>query len=133
MACRICRRRVRRRCGCRLFRELAEENPKKALPLLEPLSPEKRRDALFDSTWLGFVNVSPDDFLRFLAEVPDAESPEEQERKLKGWTTRARADLWRYGDDYVEWVKHMPPGIHREAAMNGDPPGDRRRESRAGP
>jgi hypothetical protein len=102
-----------------LFRELAEENPQKALPLLEALSPEKRRDVLFDSTWLGFVNVSPDDFLRFLAEVPDAESPEEQDRKLRGWTTRARADLWRYGDDYVEWVKHLPPGIHREAAISG--------------
>lgn len=101
-----------------LFRELAEENPKKALPLLDALAPEKRRDVLFDSTWLGFANVSPDDFLRFLAEVPDADSPAEQERKLRGWTARARADLWRYGDDYIEWVKQMPSGIHREAAMN---------------
>ena len=102
-----------------LFRELAEENPKTALPLLDVFPPEKRRDALLDSTWSGFANVSPDDFLRFLAEVPDAQSPEEQERKLRAWNTRAQAWLWRYGDDYVEWVRQMPPGIHREAAMNG--------------
>jgi hypothetical protein len=102
-----------------LFRELAEEDPRKALPLLEALPPEKRRDVLFDSSWRSFANVSPEDFLRFLAELPDADSPEEQERKLKGWTTRALADLWRFGDDYIEWVKHLPPGIHREAAIGG--------------
>ncbi len=104
--------------GVALYRELAEENPKKALPLLDPFPPDRRREVLLDSTWLNFVNVSPDDFLRFLADVPEAKSPEEQERKLKGWSTRAPAYLWRYGDDYIEWVKQMPPGIHREAAMN---------------
>ena len=101
-----------------LYRELAEEDPKKALPLLDPLPPERQREVSLDSTWLAFVNVSPDDFLRFLAEVPEAKSPEEQARKLKGWSTRAPVDLWRYGDDCIEWVKQMPPGIHREAAMN---------------
>lgn len=101
-----------------LYRELAEENPKKALPLLDPLPPEMRRDVLLDSTWLTFVNVSPDDFLRFLVDVPEAKSSAEQERKLRGWSTRATTDLWRYGDDYIEWAKQMPPGIHREAAMN---------------
>jgi hypothetical protein len=101
-----------------LYRELAEEDAKKSLPLLDAMPPDTRRDVLFDTTWQSFVNVSPDEFLRFLADVPDAESPEEQERKLKGWTTKVRANLWRYGDDYIEWVKQMPPGIHREAAMN---------------
>ena len=60
----------------------------------------------------------PDDFLRFLADVPDADTPEEQELKIKGWDTQARMGLWRYGDDYVEWVKQMPPGIHKEMAAN---------------
>jgi hypothetical protein len=101
-----------------LYRELAEENPKGALPLLDTFPPEKRRQVLLDSTWKGFGNVSPDEFLKFLADVPDAKTPAEQESKLKGWNTKARGNLWRYGDDYVEWVKQMPPGIHREAAMN---------------
>ncbi len=101
-----------------LFRELAEEDAKRALPLLDALPPEKRRNVLLDTTWQSFANVSPDDFLGFLAEVPDAGSPEEQDRKLKGWNTKVRANLWRYGDDYIEWVKQLPPGIHREAAMN---------------
>jgi hypothetical protein len=101
-----------------LYRQLAEESPKKALPLLDGFSPAKRRAVLFDSAWLSHANVSPDDFLRFLADVPDADTLEEQELKIKGWDTQARTGLWRYGDDYVEWVKRMPPGIHKEMAAN---------------
>ncbi len=101
-----------------LYRHLAEENPKKALPLLGGFPAAKRREILLNSTWLSHGNASPDEFLRFLADVPDAATPEEQESKLKGWNINARGNLWRYGDDYVEWVKKMPPGIHHEAAIN---------------
>lgn len=101
-----------------LYRQLAEENPKKALPLLGGLAAARRREVLLDSTWMSHGNVSPDDFLRFLADVPDAQTPEEQASKLKGWNIKARTNLWRYGDDYVAWVKKMPPGIHKEAAIN---------------
>jgi hypothetical protein len=101
-----------------LYRQLAEENPKRALSLLDGSPVEKRREVLFNSTWLSHTNVSPDDFLRFLADVPDAQTPEEQELKIKGWNWKARGNLWRYGDDYVEWVMKMPGGIHKEAAMN---------------
>ncbi|MES2924356.1 MAG: hypothetical protein V4819_22585 [Verrucomicrobiota bacterium] len=101
-----------------LYHQLAEENPKKALPLLDGFPVAKRREILLESTWMSHSNASPDDFLRFLADVPDAATPEEQESKLKGWNIKARGNLWRYGDDYVEWVKKMPPGIHREAAIN---------------
>ncbi len=101
-----------------LYRQLAEEDPKRALVLLDSLPGEKRREALFQSTWLSHLNVAPDHFLRFLADVPDARTPAEQELKIKGWNSKARGFLWRYGDDYVEWVKAMPPGIHKETALN---------------
>ena len=101
-----------------LFRQLAEEDPKRALVLLDRLPAESRRRALFDSTWLSHRNVAPDHFLRFLASVPDALTPAEQELKIKGWNSKARGFLWRFGDDYVEWAKGMPPGVHRETALN---------------
>ena len=101
-----------------LYRQFVEENPKKAISLLDGLPPEKRRAVLLDSAWLTHGNVSPDDFLRFLADVPDANTPEEQELKIKGWSSKARANLWRYGDDYVEWVRQLPPGIHKELAVD---------------
>ena len=101
-----------------LYRQLAEENPKKALALLDPFPEEKRRAILLNSTWQSHLNVSPNDFLRFLADVPDAKNAEEQELKIKGWNWKVRGNLWRYGDDYVEWVMKMPPGLHKEAAMN---------------
>lgn len=101
-----------------LYRQLAEENPKRALSLLDAFPAEKRRAVLLDSAWRTHANVSPDDFLRFLADVPDANTREEQELKIKGWDSKARANLWRYGDDYVEWVRRMAPGIHKELAMD---------------
>ena len=63
-----------------LFRQLAEEDPKRALVLLDPLPAENRSRALFDSTWLSHRNVAPDHFLRFLASVPDATSPSPRRR-----------------------------------------------------
>ena len=50
--------------------------------------------------------------------MPDALTPAEQELKIKGWNSKARGFLWRFGDDYVEWAKGMPPGVHRETALN---------------
>lgn len=101
-----------------LYRELVEQDAKRALPLLDGFAADKRRVILFDSTWQTHRYASPDEFLRFLAEVPDAATPDEQERKIKGWNSKARTNLWRYGDDYVGWVRQMPPGIHQEVAMN---------------
>lgn len=101
-----------------VYRQLAEENPKRALPLLEVFPADKRREILFSTASLAFENVSPADFLRFLADVPDARTAAEQELKIRGWNAKARGNLRRYGDDYVEWVMKIPPGIHREAAMN---------------
>lgn len=101
-----------------LYQELSEENPKKALAMLDDLPEEKRRDVLFNATWQSQVNLSPDDFLRFLADVPQPVTPQEKELRVKGWNWKARGFLARFGDDYVQWVKEMPPGIDKDTAMN---------------
>lgn len=101
-----------------LYRQLSEEDPEKALPLLNGLSEEKRREALFEFTWNNQVNVSPDVFLRFMADVPEPVTPQEKDYRTKGWNWKARGFLGRYGDDYVDWVKQMPPGIDKDTAMN---------------
>lgn len=102
----------------KLYLELSEENPKKALAVLDDLPEEKRRDVLFNATWESQVNLSPDDFLRFLADVPEPVTPQEKDLRIKGWNWKARGFLTRYGDDYVQWVKEMPPGIDKDTAMN---------------
>ncbi|HEY1121649.1 MAG TPA: hypothetical protein VGE67_08620 [Haloferula sp.] len=101
-----------------LYRELVEEDPRKALPLLDSLPEDRRRDALFNSTWQSMVNIAPDDYLSFFSSLPEPETPAEKDLRTKGWNWKARGFLMRYGDDYVEWVKQMPEGIDKETAMN---------------
>ncbi len=101
-----------------LYRNLVEEDPRKALPLLDSLPEDRRREALFHSTWLSQVNISPDDYLSFFADLPEPETPAEKDLRTKGWNWKARGFLGRFGDDYVEWVKEMPEGLDKETAMN---------------
>jgi hypothetical protein len=101
-----------------LYRELVEEDTKKALPLLDSLPEDKRREALFHSTWLSMVNINPNEYLEFFSALPEPVTPEEKDLRTKGWNWKARGFLMRFGDDYVEWVKAMPPGIDKDTAMN---------------
>ncbi|MES2661083.1 MAG: hypothetical protein V4689_20845 [Verrucomicrobiota bacterium] len=101
-----------------LYRHLSEEDPARALPLLEGVSEERRRAALFEFTWTNHGDVEPDTFLRFLADVPEPVTAQEIDFRTKGWNWKARGFLARYGDDYVEWVQQMPPGIDKDTAMN---------------
>jgi hypothetical protein len=101
-----------------LFRQLVEEDREKAMPLLDSLPDDKKREALFHSTWLSQVNIKPDDFLAFCRSLPEPVADWEKDLRTKGWNWKARGFLMRYGDDYVEWVKGMPEGLDKETAMN---------------
>lgn len=101
-----------------LYQHLSEENPEKALPVLDGVSEERKRAALFAFTWENQGNVDPDIFLRFLADVPEPVTAQEKDYRTKGWNWKARGFLARYGDDYVDWVRQMPPGIDKDTAMN---------------
>lgn len=101
-----------------LYRHLSEEDPEKALAVLDGVPEERKRAALFAFTWENQGNVEPDIFLRFLADVPEPVTAQEKDYRTKGWNWKARGFLERYGDDYVDWVKQMPPGIDKDTAMN---------------
>lgn len=101
-----------------LYRTLSEEDPVKALPLLEELPEEKRRQVMFRNTWESYGSIHPDEFLRFLNKLPEPATAQEKEYRMKGWEWKARWHLQRYGDDYVEWVAALPEGPDRYAAIN---------------
>lgn len=101
-----------------LYRTLSEENPAKALPLLDALPEEKRREVMFRNTWESYGSIHPDEFLRFLQQLPAPTTAKEKEDRMKGWEWKARWHLQRYGDDYVEWVAALPEGPDRYAAIN---------------
>lgn len=101
-----------------LYRQLSEENPTKALPLLDSLPEEKRREILFSNTWEAYGGNNPDDYVRFLNSLPEPVTEKEKAERIKGWDWKARPNLARYGDDYVNWVIQLPPGLDRDRAMN---------------
>jgi hypothetical protein len=101
-----------------LYGQLSEENPEKALPLLDGMTEEKRRQVLFSSAMNCYVNNPPDDYLHFLSGLPKPVTDKEKDQRLKGWEWKARGCLDRYGDDYVEWVAALPASPDKYAAIN---------------
>ena len=99
-----------------VFRNLAEENPTRAMELLENL-PEAERDqlALFTSR-SHFDSVEPHKFLELLEQVP-ADTPEQWEGRLDAWNRRGFTNHERLQDGYVEWIQQLPPGIDREMGL----------------
>jgi hypothetical protein len=101
-----------------LYKNLAEENPAKALRLLDGLTEEKRRFVLFDTSWNGFGGINPNEFYSYLQSLPAAVTAQEKSARMKGWDWNARHNLHRYGDDYITWVKTLPEGPDKAAALN---------------
>lgn len=101
-----------------LYRNLAEENPAKALPLLNALPEDKRRSLLFADTWQNFGNINPNNFFSYLQSLPEPLTAQEKSDRMKGWDWKARGFLHRYGDDYITWAKSLPDGPDKAAALN---------------
>lgn len=101
-----------------LYKNLAEENPAKALRLLDGLPEEKRRFVLFDTAWNGFGSINPNEYISYLQSLPAPVTAQEKSARMKGWDWKARQNLHRYGDDYVSWVRLLPEGPDKAAAMN---------------
>jgi len=101
-----------------LYRTLSEENPEKALPLLDSLPEDRRREIMFSNTWQSYGNVNPDDFIAFVKKLPAPETEKEIQDRMKGWEWKVRGSLQRYGDDYIEWVAALPSNPDKYAAIN---------------
>ena len=101
-----------------LYRNLVEEDPAGALPLLDTFSEEERRKILFESTWTSYAFIDPNDYYAYLQTLPQPVTDAEKAERLKGWDWQARGLLMRYGDDYVRWVQTLPDGSDKSAALN---------------
>ncbi|GAA5120241.1 hypothetical protein JIN84_20640 [Luteolibacter yonseiensis] len=101
-----------------LFYQLCVEDPAKALPLLDTMTEEMRRGILSDTAWESHDNARPDYFLGFLQQIPQPVTAAEKDDRTRGWRMRTSGYLERYGREYVEWVRQMPPGFDRDAAVD---------------
>lgn len=100
----------------RLFRELAEEDPKAAMTLLADLPEEQREGMALLGARTHFNDVEPAIFLQMMEQVP-SDTPEQWEGRLDAWNRRSFTNHERLEDGYVEWVRSLPEGLDREMGL----------------
>lgn len=99
-----------------LYVELVEEDPARAMELLADLSPAERAEVAIQGPLQGFRDVDPQRFLATLELIP-SDTPGLWNSRLEAWQTRAVENQQRYSDDYVQWVRDLPPGLDREMGL----------------
>lgn len=101
-----------------LYRTLSEEDPEKALPLLDSLTEEQRREVMFSNTWQSYGSINPDNFIAFLNKLPEPVTEKEKQDRMQGWSWKVYGFLERHGDDYIDWVAELPSNPDKYAAIN---------------
>jgi hypothetical protein len=99
-----------------LFIQLSEEDPERAMALLDGLpEDEKAKIAIQAPRWY-FGNIDPNQFLAALEKVP-ADTPELWDARLDAWNNKTPRNHARLDQEYVTWVRQLPPGVDREMAL----------------
>lgn len=99
-----------------LYIEFVEEDPARAAALLETLPAEQRLQVATQAIRQPFADVDPNLFLAALQQLP-SDTPELWDARLEAWNNKSTLNLRRLSDDYVAWVRQLPPGLDREMAM----------------
>jgi len=99
-----------------LYVELVEEDPGRAMELLADMPPAERAAVAIQGPLRGFRDVNPERFFEALELIP-SDTPELWNSRLEAWQRRAMEDQQRYSDDYVQWVRDLPPGVDREMGL----------------
>lgn len=102
-----------------LFRYLVEEDPRRALPLIDTLPEERQRALRFDVLAKGFGGVSPEVFFDYLGSLPPAANPEEIGVRDEGLRSRAGLYVSRLGDDFLKEVQALPASAESGAIKEG--------------
>ena len=100
----------------RLFLELVEEDPGRAMSLLDGLPEAERAQIAIDAARRAFGNIDPNQFLTALSKIP-SDSLDLWDARLAAWTTNTTHNHLRLAEDYVAWVRDLPPGLDREMAL----------------
>ncbi|WP_367872760.1 hypothetical protein [Luteolibacter sp. Populi] len=99
-----------------LYFHLVEEDSEAARALLEGLPEDEQDRMALEATQTAFKNVDPARFLEALEPIP-SDSPELWEARLEAWDQGSAWNLRRLNEDYVAWVRELPPGLDREMGL----------------
>jgi hypothetical protein len=99
-----------------LFQQLVEEDPGRAMALLDGLPADERHRIALDAAGRMFNHVDPEIFLTALRDLP-ADTPQQWDARLAAWNRKSTVDARRLSEDYVTWVRALPAGLDREMAL----------------
>lgn len=99
-----------------IFKNLVEQNPHAAMPLLTNLSQADRSMVVLRAAQTGFGRLDPTLFLAALNEVPANDATLRDDR-LRAWTAHAENNYETLDKEYVSWVRALPDGVDREMAI----------------
>ncbi|MEK7951552.1 hypothetical protein [Luteolibacter soli] len=99
-----------------VFQNLAEEDPAKAMALLKDLPESEQHQTMLTAARTFFNDVEPDHFLAALQQVP-SDTPELWEQRLDAWNLRSFTNSNRLNEDFLAWVRNLPPGLDREMGL----------------
>ncbi|WP_265594547.1 hypothetical protein [Haloferula sp. BvORR071] len=100
----------------RLFMELVEEDPARAMELLDKVPEAEKAQIAMKAAVQAFGNIDPNLFLATLEKIP-ADTPELWDQRLEAWAGKSQSNHMRLEEDYVTWVRGLPPGLDREMAL----------------
>lgn len=99
-----------------VFQNLAEDDPAKAMALLKDLPESEQHQTMLKATRTFFNDVEPDHFLAALQQVP-SDTPDLWEQRLDAWNIRSFTNSNRLNEDFLAWVRALPPGLDREMGL----------------
>ncbi len=102
-----------------IYQELAEEDPQAAMTILKDLPPDARQDAITRAPLDMFGDMDPQRLYDFLQTIPTDGNDAAWNTRLQTWEERTYRNQERLGNDYITWVKQLPPGTDREMALVG--------------
>ena len=102
----------------RVYNELASEDASAAYTLISHLPPEERKLAVIHQARWSFRDNSPETFYSMISLAPGPDSAEAAPQREDAWSNYGNMAYREYGDDYVEWLRTLPPGVNRDAAYS---------------
>ena len=99
-----------------VFQNLAEDDPAKAMDLLKDLPESEQHQTMLTAARTFFNDVEPDHFLAALQQVP-SNTPDLWEQRLDAWNIRSFTNSNRLNEDFLTWVRALPPGLDREMGL----------------
>lgn len=100
-----------------LYRALAEEDQEAAFALLGTPTKAEEDSYRGNAARWAFFKVDPDQFYQMVEPVDLSGDPKMVNEVRIGWENKTQSNLQLYGEEYLDWVVALPPGQHRDWAL----------------